>query len=108
MPVITLPDGSVRTFDHAISPYAVAADIGPGLAKATVAGYVNGVRVDAHDEIAQDAQLSILTAKDADGLEIIRHSCAHLLGLAVKQLLPDAQMAIGPTIENGLYYDVDH
>jgi threonyl-tRNA synthetase len=107
MPVITLPDGSVRTFDHAVSPYAVAADIGPGLAKATVAGYVNGERVDAHDDIAQDAQLSILTAKDADGLEIIRHSCAHLLGHAVKQLWPDAKMAIGPTIENGFYYDID-
>jgi threonyl-tRNA synthetase len=107
MPVITLPDGSVRTFNHAVSPYDVAADIGPGLAKATVAGYVNGERVDAHDEIVEDAQLSILTAKDADGLEIIRHSCAHLLGHAVKQLWPDAKMAIGPTIENGFYYDID-
>jgi threonyl-tRNA synthetase len=107
MPIITLPDGSVRTFDSSISLYDVALDIGPGLAKATVAGYVNGERVDAHDLIAHDAQLSILTAKDADGLEIIRHSCAHLLGHAVKQLWPDAKMAIGPTIENGFYYDID-
>ncbi len=107
MPVITLPDGSVRTFDDSITLYDVALDIGPGLAKATVAGCVNGERVDAHDLIAHDAQLSILTAKDADGLEIIRHSCAHLLGHAVKQLWPDAKMAIGPTIENGFYYDID-
>jgi threonyl-tRNA synthetase len=107
MPVITLPDGSVRSFDNAVSPHDVAADIGPGLAKATVAGRVKGERVDAHDLIEQDAQLSILTAKDEDGLEIIRHSCAHLVGHAVKQLWPDAKMAIGPTIENGFYYDID-
>ena len=107
MPVITLPDGSVRSFENAVSPYDVAADIGPGLAKATIAGRVNGVRADAHDLIEQDAQLSILTAKDEDGLEIIRHSCAHLVGHAVKQLWPDAKMAIGPTIDNGFYYDID-
>ncbi len=107
MPVITLPDGSERSFDKAVSAYDVAADIGPGLAKATIAGRVNGERVDAHDLIEQDAQLSILTAKDEDGLEIIRHSCAHLVGHAVKQLWPDAKMAIGPTIENGFYYDID-
>ncbi|BFM16477.1 threonine--tRNA ligase [Maricurvus nonylphenolicus] len=107
MPVITLPDGSQREFDAPVSVMQVAADIGPGLAKATIAGRVNGERVDAHDMIENDAELSILTAKDEDGLEIIRHSCAHLLGHALKQLYPDAKMAIGPTIENGFYYDID-
>ncbi|MGS2716898.1 threonine--tRNA ligase [Eionea flava] len=107
MPVITLPDGSQRTFDKPVSVYEVAADIGPGLAKATIAGRVNGQRVDAHDPIADDAELTIFTAKDEDGLEILRHSCAHLIGHAVKQLWPDAKMAIGPTIENGFYYDID-
>jgi threonyl-tRNA synthetase len=107
MPVITLPDGSQRSFDRPVSVYEVAADIGPGLAKATIAGRVNGVRVDAHDPIADDADVTIFTSKDEDGLEIIRHSCAHLIGHAVKQLWPDAKMAIGPTIENGFYYDID-
>ena len=107
MPQITLPDGSVRVFDAPVSVYEIAADIGPGLAKATVAGRVNGERVDAHDSITDDAEVVIFTAKDDDGLEIIRHSCAHLVGHAVKQLWPDAKMAIGPTIENGFYYDID-
>jgi threonyl-tRNA synthetase len=107
MPVITLPDGSKRQFDKPVSVYDVAADIGPGLAKATIAGRVNGNRVDAHDVISDDADLVIFTAKDEDGLEIIRHSCAHLLGHAIKQMWPDVKMAIGPTIENGFYYDID-
>jgi threonyl-tRNA synthetase len=107
MPVITLPDGSQREFDKPVSVFEVATDIGPGLAKATVAGRVNGERVDAHDLIEADAEVSILTAKDDDGLEIIRHSCAHLLGHAIKQLWPDVKMAIGPTIDNGFYYDVE-
>lgn len=107
MPVITLPDGSKREFDRPVSVYEVAADIGAGLAKATIAGRVNGQRVDAHDLITEDADLVIFTAKDEDGLEIIRHSCAHLLGHAIKQMWPDVKMAIGPTIENGFYYDVD-
>ncbi|MBE8717315.1 threonine--tRNA ligase [Cellvibrio polysaccharolyticus] len=107
MPVITLPDGSKREFDRPVSVYEVAADIGAGLAKATIAGRVNGQRVDAHDLITEDAELVIFTAKDEDGLEIIRHSCAHLLGHAIKQMWPDVKMAIGPTIENGFYYDVD-
>ncbi|BFM11856.1 threonine--tRNA ligase [Simiduia litorea] len=107
MPVITLPDGSERRFDAAVSVLDVALDIGPGLAKATIAGRVDGVRVDACDLIKQDAKLEIITAKDADGLEIIRHSCAHLLGHAIKQMWPDVKMAIGPTIENGFYYDID-
>jgi threonyl-tRNA synthetase len=107
MPVITLPDGSQRSFDEPVSVYDVAADIGPGLAKATLGGRVNGERVDAHDLIETDAELTIFTSKDEDGLEIIRHSCAHLTGHAVKQLWPEAKMAIGPTIENGFYYDID-
>lgn len=107
MPVITLPDGSQRHYDHAVSPMDVALDIGPGLAKATIAGRVNGELVDASDLIESDAQLSIITAKDEEGLEIIRHSCAHLLGHAIKQLWPNTKMAIGPVIDNGFYYDVD-
>lgn len=107
MPVITLPDGSQRSFDNPVSVYEVAASIGPGLAKATLGGRVNGQRVDAHDLITEDANLVIFTPKDEDGLEIIRHSCAHLLGHAIKQLFPDVKMAIGPTIDNGFYYDVD-
>ena len=107
MPIITLPDGSQRQFDHPVSVLEVAQDIGAGLAKATIAGRVNGERRDACDMIEQDATLEIITAKDEDGLEIIRHSCAHLLGHAIKQLFPDVKMAIGPTIENGFYYDVD-
>jgi threonyl-tRNA synthetase len=107
MPVITLPDGSQRQFDNAVSTMDVAADIGPGLAKACIAGRVNGERVDACDLIENDANLAIITAKDEDGLEIIRHSCAHLLGHAIKQLYPEAKMAIGPTIDNGFYYDID-
>ena len=107
MPVITLPDGSQRHFDHAVSPMDVALDIGPGLAKATIAGRVNGELVDACDPIETDSTLSIITAKDEEGLEIIRHSCAHLLGHAIKQLWPNTKMAIGPVVDNGFYYDVD-
>ena len=107
MPIITLPDGSKREFDRPVSVLEVAQDIGAGLAKATIAGHVNGERRDACDIINEDANLEIITAKDEDGLEIIRHSCAHLLGHAIKQLFPDVKMAIGPTIENGFYYDVD-
>ncbi|MDD1780797.1 threonine--tRNA ligase [Enterovibrio sp. ZSDZ35] len=107
MPVITLPDGSQRSFDNPVSTLDVALDIGPGLAKACIAGRVDGKRVDACDLIEQDANLEIITAKDEDGLEIIRHSCAHLLGHAIKQLFPDVKMAIGPTIDSGFYYDVD-
>ena len=105
MPVITLPDGSKRPFENPVSVYEVAASIGAGLA--TLGGRVNGVRVDAHDLITEDADLVIFTPKDEDGLEIIRHSCAHLLGHAIKQLFPDVKMAIGPTIDNGFYYDID-
>ncbi len=107
MPVITLPDGSQRAFENPVTTLEVAQDIGPGLAKATIAGRVNGERVDACDLITEDSNLQIITAKDEDGLEIIRHSCAHLIGHAIKQLFPDVKMAIGPTIDNGFYYDID-
>ena len=107
MPVITLPDGSQRSFDNAVSVMDVALDIGPGLAKATIAGRIDGNLVDACELITQDAALQLITNKDSEGLEIIRHSCAHLLGHAIKQLYPDVKMAIGPTIENGFYYDID-
>jgi threonyl-tRNA synthetase len=107
MPVITLPDGSQRHFEQPVSVMQVAADIGPGLAKATIAGKLNGTQIDAVDLIEHDGQLQILTAKDDEGIEIIRHSCAHLLGHAIKQLWPDVKMAIGPVIEDGFYYDVD-
>ncbi|NRA42183.1 MAG: threonine--tRNA ligase [Pseudomonadales bacterium] len=107
MPVITLPDGSQREFDKPVSIAEVAQDIGPGLFKATVAGRINGELHDACDIIHDDAEVSIITPKDQEGLEIIRHSCAHLIGHAVKQLFPDAKMAIGPVIDEGFYYDID-
>ena len=106
MPVITLPDGSQRTFEHPVSILEVAHSIGAGLAKATVAGRVNGRLLDATDLITDDATLSIITPKDPEGVEIIRHSCAHLVGHAVKQLFPEAKMVIGPVIDEGFYYDV--
>jgi threonyl-tRNA synthetase len=105
MPVITLPDGSKRQFDRAVSVAEVAANIGPGLAKAALAGRLDGVLVDTSKLIEHDANLSIVTDKDADGLEIIRHSTAHLLANAVQELFPDAQVTIGPVIEDGFYYD---
>ncbi|WP_458734955.1 threonine--tRNA ligase [Zobellella taiwanensis] len=107
MPTITLPDGSQRHFDNPVTVLDVAQDIGPGLAKACIAGRINGELADACELISHDAQLAIITAKDQDGLEIIRHSCAHLLGHAIKQLWPQTKMAIGPVIDNGFYYDVD-
>ncbi|MGR9044813.1 MAG: threonine--tRNA ligase [Gammaproteobacteria bacterium] len=105
MPVITLPDGSQRSFDHAVSVMDVAQSIGAGLAKATLAGKVDDKLVDASALIEQDASLQIITAKDEEGVDVIRHSTAHLLAQAVKQLFPDAQVTIGPVIENGFYYD---
>ena len=106
MITITLPDGSRRKFEQPVSVLEVAQSIGPGLAKATVAGKVDGRQVDASDVIDHDATLQILTPKDAEGVEIIRHSCAHLVGHAVKQLYPDAKMVIGPVIDDGFYYDI--
>jgi threonyl-tRNA synthetase len=105
---ITLPDGSVRNFDAPLSVADVARSIGPGLAKATIAGRVDGVLVDASHLIERDAGLAIVTDKDADGLEVIRHSTAHLLAYAVKELFPDAQVTIGPVIDNGFYYDFSY
>lgn len=108
MITITLPDGSQRQFDAPVTPMDVAASIGPGLAKATVAGRVDGRLVDACDPIEADASLQLITPKDEAGVEIIRHSCAHLVGHAVKQLYPEAKMVIGPVIEEGFYYDIWH
>ena len=105
MPVITLPDGSKREYGHAVKVMDVALSIGAGLAKATLAGKVNGKLVDAGTVIEQDAALQLITAKDEEGVDVIRHSTAHLLAQAVKQLFPDAQVTIGPVIENGFYYD---
>ena len=103
---ITLPDGSQRQFDGPVSVLDVARSIGAGLAKATVAGQVDGRLVDAVDVIDHDATLRIITPRDEEGVEIIRHSCAHLVGHAVKQLYPDAKMVIGPVIAEGFYYDI--
>jgi threonyl-tRNA synthetase len=105
---ITLPDGSQRQFEQASTVAQVAAAIGAGLAKAALAGKVNGKLVDTSYLIEQDATLAIVTDKDADGLEIIRHSTAHLLAYAVKELFPDAQVTIGPVIDNGFYYDFSY
>jgi threonyl-tRNA synthetase len=103
---ITLPDGSVRQFEAPLSIADIAASIGAGLAKAAIAGKINGKLVDTCDQVTEDAQISIITAKDKEGVEIIRHSCAHLVGHAVKQLYPEAKMVIGPVIEDGFYYDI--
>ncbi|MBC7751903.1 MAG: TGS domain-containing protein, partial [Candidatus Saccharibacteria bacterium] len=104
--VITLPNGDQKQFDQSVSVMDVAQSIGAGLAKVTLAGRVNGKLVDASDLITENATLQIITPKDEEGLEIIRHSCAHLLGHAVKQLRPDVKMVIGPVIEEGFYYDI--
>ena len=106
MPIITLPNGDQKQFDQAVSVMDVALSIGPGLAKNTVAGKVDGRLVDASDLITTDASLQIITPKDEEGVEIIRHSCAHLVGHAVKQLFPEAKMVIGTVIEDGFYYDI--
>lgn len=108
MPVITLPDGSTRQYPAAVSVMDVAADIGPGLAKATLAGVVDGELVDASHQMDADASLSVVTAKSEEALPLLRHSTAHLLAQAVKQLFPTAQVSIGPVIENGFYYDFDY
>ena len=105
MPAITLPDGSQRIYPRPVTVAEVAASIGPGLAKAALAGRVDGKLVDTSHRIEGDAKLAIITDKDSDGIEVIRHSTAHLLAYAVKQLFPEAQVTIGPTVENGFYYD---
>ena len=108
MPVITLPDGSKREFAQPVSVLEVAQDIGPGLAKATLAGRVDGDMVDASHVIENDAALSIITSRDEDGLEVIRHSTAHMLAMATQDLFPGAQVTIGPVIEDGFYYDFSY
>ena len=108
MPNITLPDGSVRSFDQPVTVGEVAASIGAGLAKAALAGKIEGREVDLSHRIESDASLAIITEKSAEGLEVIRHSTAHLLAHAVKQLFPDAQVTIGPVIDNGFYYDFSY
>ena len=108
MPVVRLPDGSTRQFDHPVTVAEVAASIGTGLARAALAGRVDGKLVDTAFKIEDDVELAIVTDKDADGLEVIRHSTAHLLAQAVKQLFPDAQVTIGPVIEDGFYYDFSY
>ncbi|HYE38106.1 threonine--tRNA ligase [Methylocaldum sp.] len=105
MPVISLPDGSARTFDRSVTLMEVAQSIGPGLAKAALAGRINGKLTDLSGLIEDDAAVEIVTGKDAEGLDIIRHSTAHLLAQAVKELYPSAQVTIGPVVENGFYYD---
>ena len=105
MPQITLPDGSHKTFSEAVTVAQVAAAIGPGLARAALAGRVNGQLVDTSWLIRDDARLAIITARDPDGLEVLRHSCAHLMAQAVQRLFPKAQVTIGPVIENGFFYD---
>ena len=106
MPEITLPDGSQRLFDHPISVMDVARDIGEGLAKATIAGVVDGIQVDSSHLIAKDSELKILTDRTDEGLFIIRHSTAHLMAMALKELFPDAQITLGPVIEHGFFYDI--
>jgi len=105
VPQITLPDGSKRQFDQSISVMDVANDIGPGLAKATLAGRVNGVLVDASFQIEQDAELAINTSRDDEALELLRHDAAHVMAQAVQELFPGTQVTIGPAIEDGFYYD---
>ena len=105
MPSITLPDGSQRDYDQPVSIYDVAHDIGPGLAKAALGGHIDGVLSDTSAVISEDAALSIVTSRDEDGVHLIRHSTAHLMAQAVKQLYPEAQVTIGPVIEDGFYYD---
>ncbi|MDR2875371.1 MAG: threonine--tRNA ligase [Methylobacillus sp.] len=108
MPVVRLPDGSERKFDAPVTVLDVAQNIGAGLARAALAGKVNGRLVDTSHLISEDAELSIITERDADGLDLIRHSTAHLLAYAVKELFPEAQVTIGPVIENGFYYDFSY
>lgn len=103
---VALPDGSQRIFSHPVTIAEIAAEIGPGLAKNTLAGKIDGRLADACDVLSRDATVQIITPKDQEGLEIIRHSCAHLIGHAVKQLYPEARMVIGPVIDDGFYYDI--
>ena len=108
MPAITLPDGRQKQYDHPVTVMDVATDIGPGLAKATLAGEVDGTLRDASHVMEDDASLRIITSKDPEGLEIIRHSTAHLMAQAVERLYPESQVTIGPVIEDGFFYDFSY
>ena len=108
MIAVTLPDGSKRNYDTPLTVADVAASIGAGLAKAALAGRVDGTLVDTSTLLDRDVQLAIVTEKDAEGVDLIRHSTAHLLAYAVKELFPDAQVTIGPVIENGFFYDFSY
>src|SRR5882762_10270899 len=108
MPNIRLPDGSSKSFPGPVTVAEIAASIGPGLARAALAGKVNGKLVDTSHRIDADADVAIVTERDPEGVEILRHSTAHLLAHAVKELFPDAQVTIGPVIENGFYYDFSY
>src|SRR5882762_4288652 len=105
MPSIRLPDGSVKSFHGSVTVAEVAQAIGPGLARAALAGRVNGKLVDTSHRLESDSELAIVTERDKEGVEILRHSTAHLLAYAVKELFPQAQVTIGPVVENGFYYD---
>ena len=105
---ITLPDGSIKEFAEAITLSDVAYNIGEGLGRAALAGHVDGHLVDLSHPINKDAHVSIITAKNDEGLDILRHSTAHLLAYAVKELFPEAQVTIGPTIDDGFYYDFSY
>src|SRR5438105_14425091 len=108
MPDVRLPDGAIKHFDASVSVADVARSIGPGRAKAAVAGRIDGKLVDTSYVLERDTALAIVTDKDPDGLEVLRHSTAHLLAYAVKELFPDAQVTIGPVIEDGFYYDFSY
>src|SRR6266404_5048445 len=108
MPNIRLPDGSSKSFPGPVTVSEIASSIGPGLARAALAGKVNGKLVDTSHRIDADADVAIVTERDSEGVEILRHSTAHLLAHAVKELFPDAQVTIGPVIENGFYYDFSY
>src|SRR5205823_455298 len=108
MPSIRLPDGAIKSFDAPVSVADVASSIGPGLAKAALAGKVDGKIVDTSYVIDRDTAVAIVTDKDPEGLDVLRHSTAHLLAYAVKELFPDAQVTIGPVIEDGFYYDFSY
>ena len=105
MPNITLPDGSQRSYDGPVTPATVAADIGPGLAKAALLAVVDDAEWDLSRPIDRDARLSLITAKDKAALALLRHDCAHVMAEAVLELFPETQVTIGPAIENGFYYE---
>ena len=105
MPQITLPDGSKRDYEDPVTVAEIAASIGAGLAKAALAGRVDGALVDTSFQVAGDAEVAIVTERDTDGIEVLRHSCAHLMAQAVQRLFPKAQVTIGPVVEDGFFYD---